>query len=101
MSTKPKCCFVIWQQRHSTAISYKFAIREEFNDLSRDECTTGLASALHLQDRPHGKQAKGESRMFSIMSFVRKWKQWYSVLRYRKGFGRLDSVRFGLWLARG
>ena len=39
--------------------------------------------------------------MFSIMSFVRKWKQGYSVLRYLKGFGRLDSVRFGLWLARG
>ena len=88
-------------QHHSTAISCESAIRKEFNDLSRDESTAGLASELHLQDRPHRKQAKGESRMFSIMSFVREWKQWYSVLRCRKGFGRLDSVRFGLWLARG
>jgi hypothetical protein len=39
--------------------------------------------------------------MFSILSFVRKWKQWYRVLRYGKGFGRFDSVRYGLWLARG
>ena len=36
--------------------------------------------------------------MFSILSLVHKWKQWYRVLRCR--LGRLDSVRFGLWLAR-
>jgi hypothetical protein len=42
-----------------------------------------------------------KSRMFLILSFVRKWKEWYRVLRYRKGFGRFDSVRYGLWLARG
>lgn len=39
--------------------------------------------------------------MFTILSFVRKWKQWYRVLRYRKGFGLFDSVRYGLWLTRG
>jgi hypothetical protein len=39
--------------------------------------------------------------MSSILSFVRKWKQWYRVLRYRKGFGRFDFVRYGLWLTRG
>ena len=39
--------------------------------------------------------------MFSILSVISKWKQWYRVLRYRKGFGRFDSVRLGLWLARG
>ena len=27
--------------------------------------------------------------------------KWYRVLRYGKGFGLFDSVRFGLWLARG
>jgi len=39
--------------------------------------------------------------MFSNLNFVGKWKQWYRVLRYRKGFGRLHSVQCGLWLARG
>jgi hypothetical protein len=39
--------------------------------------------------------------MFSILSFADKWKQWYRVLRYGKGFGLFDSVRYGLWLARG
>ena len=29
------------------------------------------------------------------------WKKWYSVLRRSERFGLLDSVRFGLWLARG
>jgi hypothetical protein len=39
--------------------------------------------------------------MFSTLSFIGKWQQWYGVLRYRKGFGRFPSVRYGLWLARG
>jgi hypothetical protein len=38
--------------------------------------------------------------MFSNHSFIGKWKQWYRVLRCRNGFGRLHSVRYGLWLAR-
>jgi hypothetical protein len=38
--------------------------------------------------------------MFLTFSFIDKWKWWYRVLRYRKGLGRLDSVRYGLWLAR-
>jgi hypothetical protein len=37
----------------------------------------------------------------SILIFVASWKKWYRVLRYRKEFGLFDSVRFGLWLARG
>lgn len=37
--------------------------------------------------------------MFSTLSFIGKWKHWYRVLRYRKAFGLLDSVRYGLWLA--
>ena len=39
--------------------------------------------------------------MFSILSLISKWKQWYRVLHYRKGFGLFASVRLGLWLARG
>jgi hypothetical protein len=38
--------------------------------------------------------------MFSTLSFIAKWQQWYRVLRYHKGFGSYDSIRFGLWLAR-
>jgi hypothetical protein len=38
--------------------------------------------------------------MALILSFARRWNKWYRVLRYRKGFGLLDSVRYGLWLAR-
>ena len=36
--------------------------------------------------------------MFSTLSFIGKWKQRYRVLRYRKGFGLVDSVRYGLRL---
>lgn len=39
--------------------------------------------------------------MFSSLSLIGKWKEWYRVLRYRKGFGLLHSVRYALWLARG
>jgi hypothetical protein len=35
-----------------------------------------------------------------VLKFIRKWNKWYRVLRYRNGFGLLDSVRYGLWLAR-
>lgn len=39
--------------------------------------------------------------MTLILSFARKWVRWYRVLRYAKAFGLFDSVRYGLWLARG
>jgi hypothetical protein len=39
--------------------------------------------------------------MFLTAGFIGKWAQWYRVFRYRKGFGRFHSVRYGLWLARG
>jgi hypothetical protein len=39
--------------------------------------------------------------MFSNLSFIGKWKQWYRSLRHRNGFGRFHSVRYALWLARG
>jgi hypothetical protein len=38
--------------------------------------------------------------MSSAMKLI-AWRKWYCVLRYRKGFGLLESIRFGLWLARG
>ena len=44
---------------------------------------------------------KGWCVVSSILNFASNWNKWYRVLRYRKGFRLLDSVRFGLWLARG
>jgi len=38
--------------------------------------------------------------MSGILTFVRKWVQWYRVLRYAKAFHFVASVRCGLWLAR-
>ena len=38
--------------------------------------------------------------MSSVLIFNAKWKKWYRVLRYHKGFGLFDSARFGLWLAK-
>ena len=37
--------------------------------------------------------------MPQVLKFIRKWSQWYRVLRYRKEFGLLESMRYGLWLA--
>jgi hypothetical protein len=37
--------------------------------------------------------------MSPVLIFLRKWNKWYCVLRYRKGFGLLDSARYGFWLA--
>ena len=37
----------------------------------------------------------------SILIFTASWKKWSCVLRHHKGFGLFDSVRFGVWLARG
>jgi hypothetical protein len=38
--------------------------------------------------------------MSSLLVLRRKWIAWYRVLRYGKGFGFVDSVRYGLRLAR-
>jgi hypothetical protein len=37
--------------------------------------------------------------MSLVFIFLRRWNKWYRVLRYRKEFGLLDSVRYGFWLA--
>jgi hypothetical protein len=39
--------------------------------------------------------------MQMILTFTANWKRWYRFLRHSKGFGLFDSVRYGLWLARG
>jgi hypothetical protein len=39
--------------------------------------------------------------VFLTVGSIGKGTQWHRVLRYRKGFGRFYSVRYGLWLARG
>jgi len=39
--------------------------------------------------------------MSEVLIFTANWNMWYRVLRYSKGFGLFNSVRFGLWLARG
>lgn len=39
--------------------------------------------------------------MRSTLILTAKWRKWYHVLRNHKGFGLLDAVLFGLWLARG
>lgn len=39
--------------------------------------------------------------MSGILILMRKWNAWYRVLRHAKGFSFVNSVRHGLWLARG
>lgn len=39
--------------------------------------------------------------MSMILIFTGKGNRRYRILRYGKGFGLLDSMRYGLWLARG
>jgi hypothetical protein len=39
--------------------------------------------------------------MSLILVFAHKWMRWYGVLRYGKAFSLADSIRYGLWLARG
>jgi hypothetical protein len=34
------------------------------------------------------------------LSLLRKWSEWYRMLRYRKGFTFVESLCYGLWLAR-
>lgn len=38
--------------------------------------------------------------MSLTLMFIHKWIRWYRVLRYAKAFSFVDSMRFGLWLAR-
>jgi len=38
--------------------------------------------------------------MAQMFTFAREWSKWYRVLRQRKCFGQLDSLRYSHWLAR-
>jgi hypothetical protein len=49
-----------------------------------------------------GRKADEQGGIMSlILIFASKWNRCYRVLRYSKGFGLFDSLRYGLWLARG
>ena len=39
--------------------------------------------------------------MSTALILMVRWRKWQRELRCRKGLGLFDSVRFGLWLARG
>jgi hypothetical protein len=39
--------------------------------------------------------------MSRTINLLRNWNACYRVLRYRNGFNFAESVRYGLWLARG
>ena len=39
--------------------------------------------------------------MSLIFVFIHNWHEAFRVLRWRNGFGMLDSLRYGVWLARG
>jgi len=57
-----------------------------------------LARVLPLSHAENVMQKRGGA-MSPVLIFLRKWNKWYCVLQYRKGFGLLDSVRYGFWLA--
>ena len=39
--------------------------------------------------------------MSVVLVFLQKWNGWYRVLRHGNRFNIVDSVFYGLWLARG
>jgi hypothetical protein len=47
------------------------------------------------------RKADEQGGTIFILIFTRKWNMWYRILRNSKGFGLFDSMRYGLWLARG
>jgi len=60
-----------------------------------------LAFVLLFSKSAESNAAERRGAMSLVLTFTGKWNKWCRVLRYRKGFGRIDSVRCGLWLARG
>jgi len=60
-----------------------------------------LARTLPINMRNRNARCCVGGFMSLILAFVRKWVAWYCVLRYGKTFGFADSIRYGLWLARG
>jgi hypothetical protein len=65
------------------------------NSIAYDFITLARAlPLLHVQERRHGGGA-----MSLLLVFIHNGYEAFRVLRYRNGFGMLDSVRYGLWLA--
>jgi hypothetical protein len=60
-----------------------------------------LASALPFPLSGEREADQPGGSMSLILILIRKWNRSYRVLRYGNGFGLFDSVRYGLWLARG
>ncbi len=66
-------------------------------------CRSTLGSGIRVAF-PSSSEWNADDRngaMSMILIFTGKWNRWYRVLRYSKGFGAFDSVRYGIWLARG
>src|SRR6202011_580245 len=60
-----------------------------------------LARALPINMPNRNARRCSGGFMSLILVFARKWVGGYRLLRYRKAFSFADSIRFGLWLARG
>jgi hypothetical protein len=64
--------------------------------------TNGKRRSMVSNSRKPHEISSGEERAMSvILIFTVKWHRWYRVLRHGHGFGLFNSVRYGLWLARG
>jgi hypothetical protein len=93
-----------WQQHAGTLIgrtSRFAAISKQIKEFRcwRNTVSLGIRVAFHSVARTERRWGRGAMGM--ILIFTGKWNRWYRVLRYGKGFGLFDSVRYGLWLARG
>jgi hypothetical protein len=60
---------------------------------------SAVGSFLLISSERNADERRGAMSM--ILIFAGKWNRWYRVLRHSKGFGLFDSLRYGLWLARG
>jgi hypothetical protein len=65
------------------------------------ETVKGVHSPNVEVERGNAGEKRGVMSKLSIFMFARKWNEWYRVLRNGKGFGPFESMRYGLWLARG
>jgi hypothetical protein len=63
--------------------------------------TGGRENGTSRTDDGHLDIRLSRAAVSSILIFTASWKKWFCVLRRHEGFGMFDSVRCGLWLARG
>jgi len=89
------------RQHSDPQISRFAAISKQIKDFHsfRNTSSSGICLAFSAVVRWNAGERRGGMAM--ILIFASRWNRWYRVLRYRKGFGLSDSVRYGLWLARG